>query len=426
VAVVVIGAGPAGCTAAYRLRRLGHDVTIVEAAERLGGRTWTLCDRGFRIDTGAAFLPSFFTRTHALLRELGRERSLAEVDYVTGYPDGDRLHLVRDGSRTSYLRFPLLTRRDKLMLARLTLKARLARGPDLFDLDGLARADRGETAAELTIRTAGENAYHHAVRPAIERFLICSGSDASAALVLAVLRLPLAMRFYVLVEGMGSLCTWLAEGAEAIAGTRATGLEVTRDRVRVRGDGGLLLDAEGVVIATEAPEAAALLAPADPLDPLARVPYVPSTHVAVGYAESPWAGFPANVVSPAGPGEHPVVTLALMSRKSQSLVPSGAEVVNVYLDARASGRLDADGARRLAADAIARHLPPAPAPVFQHVFRRSRGFPVPRPGQYAAIRAARDAVPARVRLAGDYLSHASVEGPVRAGEAAARSLAATL
>lgn len=39
--VIVVGAGFAGVTVARELRRQGHDVLVVEARERVGGRTWT-------------------------------------------------------------------------------------------------------------------------------------------------------------------------------------------------------------------------------------------------------------------------------------------------------------------------------------------------------------------------------------------------
>ena len=42
--VVVIGAGLAGLVAAYELTQMGHEVTIVEAQDRAGGRIYTLRD----------------------------------------------------------------------------------------------------------------------------------------------------------------------------------------------------------------------------------------------------------------------------------------------------------------------------------------------------------------------------------------------
>src|ERR687897_3775409 len=38
--VVVVGAGLAGLTCAYRLHQAGIDATVLEAADRVGGRGW--------------------------------------------------------------------------------------------------------------------------------------------------------------------------------------------------------------------------------------------------------------------------------------------------------------------------------------------------------------------------------------------------
>lgn len=56
--VVVIGAGFAGVTAARELSRTGKRVAIVEARDRIGGRTWYVTDRvrGFDVEMGGGWL----------------------------------------------------------------------------------------------------------------------------------------------------------------------------------------------------------------------------------------------------------------------------------------------------------------------------------------------------------------------------------
>ena len=57
--VVVIGAGPAGMTAAYELERRGHHCTVVEADSVVGGLSRTVVRNGFRFDIGGH---RFFTK----------------------------------------------------------------------------------------------------------------------------------------------------------------------------------------------------------------------------------------------------------------------------------------------------------------------------------------------------------------------------
>src|SRR5437588_8558814 len=46
---VVLGAGVAGLSAAYELRKAGYDVTVLEARDRVGGRNWSI-RRGTKLD----------------------------------------------------------------------------------------------------------------------------------------------------------------------------------------------------------------------------------------------------------------------------------------------------------------------------------------------------------------------------------------
>ena len=54
--VVIIGAGPSGLTAAHELRKAGKTVAVLEARDRVGGRTWTDDIDGATIEIGGQWV----------------------------------------------------------------------------------------------------------------------------------------------------------------------------------------------------------------------------------------------------------------------------------------------------------------------------------------------------------------------------------
>ncbi len=93
--VVIIGAGPSGLTAARELRKAGLSVAVLEARDRVGGRTWTNEIDGATLEIGGQWVSPDQTALVALLKELGLET-------FDRYRDGESVYIAPDGTRTRY------------------------------------------------------------------------------------------------------------------------------------------------------------------------------------------------------------------------------------------------------------------------------------------------------------------------------------
>lgn len=91
----VVGAGFAGLAAALRLKQAGRSVALLEARDRVGGRTFTqVLDDGTWIDRGGAWHGPGQDRIKALMGEYG-------VGSYKQYLDGEAMMVV-DGKQTRY------------------------------------------------------------------------------------------------------------------------------------------------------------------------------------------------------------------------------------------------------------------------------------------------------------------------------------
>ena len=99
--VVVVGAGLAGLTCAYRLKQSGIIATVYEANTRLGGRCWTRrgdFDQGQIAEHGGELID----QGHKAIRHLAQELRLPLDNLLAAEPNGSTIFLYFDGAAYSY------------------------------------------------------------------------------------------------------------------------------------------------------------------------------------------------------------------------------------------------------------------------------------------------------------------------------------
>lgn len=93
--VVVVGAGPAGLMAARRLSQAGKSVAVLEARDRVGGRTWSNTIDGAFLEIGGQWISPDQTELLSLVDELG-------LTTFERYREGQSVYIAPDGSRHLY------------------------------------------------------------------------------------------------------------------------------------------------------------------------------------------------------------------------------------------------------------------------------------------------------------------------------------
>ncbi|WP_064442390.1 flavin monoamine oxidase family protein [Hoyosella altamirensis] len=96
--VIIIGAGATGLSAARTLKKAGASVTVIEARDRVGGRTWTADIDGATLEVGGQWISPDQTALLNLVDELGLETfsRYREGENIFVRPDGERVRFSGD------------------------------------------------------------------------------------------------------------------------------------------------------------------------------------------------------------------------------------------------------------------------------------------------------------------------------------------
>jgi oxygen-dependent protoporphyrinogen oxidase len=427
--VAVIGGGPAGCAAAYTLRKRGHEVVLFEAQDHVGGRTSQVRKEGFNLGAGALFLMGgIYPRTNAILKELGHYDELVRWDADTEVIDADgRRYTAKFDQVMSFLRMPVLSWKDKLRISTGLAKQLVAPGPkQCFDARELARYDSGESLESWSRRVLGDRGHNYITVPYMGFLYAVPMSWLSPALFHAVIKQFYRLSLSVPPEGMGQICDWLIDGSPGLDLRLSAPVEqITKH------DAGYAVSAAGekhavdaVIVAPEPGVAADLLSgliPETSTKKLRDCLYSDYAHVQVCYKRNPWPEHHASVALPANM-ERDWGACVLMSKRQPTGVPAGGEAVGVYFYTPPLEHMSDDAIVKSALDAVLEVYGPAPEPDFVELFHYRRGLSIANPGHYARLDSLHAEMPRGIYLAGDYFAHAGVEAAIFSGELAATRL----
>jgi len=436
----VVGAGLAGLAAARELRERGARVTVLERADRPGGRATSDQREGCTFDAGAQWVSSADDALEGLVRAAGLESRLLPLKPILaaqlyeGVPRPIDTSSLFGVARIGGVRW-----REALRLVRL---GRLhARFGDLLSRDAPEQAVRldDRCVADFVRLYFGASVLDRWAAPLVEAWGHGDVERTSRVLLMRLHALRDSAWQGTLRGGLGELAGALSDQCDVQLGVRVESVENREDgRLSVRSESPeAQLEADAVIVATRADVALHIaggsLEPAE-RDVLLATTYVPSI-VLHAVLEEPLVDASMRVRIPAAEGL-PLLAIAHEAGTPGGRVPEGVSAVSlVATPSWSAAHLEApdEAIEKELLTVLDRPHPGASSRVEHTDLRRHRQalplFPVGRYRELASLRrvaADRRGAGRRIYLAGDYLADPTLDGAVRSGLRAAAELTADL
>lgn len=437
---IVVGAGIAGLTAAYRLRQRGFDVTVLEATDYIGGKMSSFDVEGFTLNRGATILPTSYTEIKGLITELGLMDRISPFQAVMAVPREGTIHRLRVpgvGSVLDGLSTRLLSGRSKLKLWNLVTDGLQVRDSLSYsDVAKLATVDT-ETIGEYARRRLNREILEYVIDPFARGLYMTNADPLSVAEVFFSTTKVLGSGFLRYPGGIDFLNLALAERVRDVrTGAAVRSVESDGDGVRVTWDhdgrehtervAGCVIAAPGYVLPSIYPQLDARIA--EILDrelyyvscivmhhALATRPDESATFMSLPRSECDEIGF-----------------INFAHQSTTGAVPAGKGLVTSYwMDewSKAHAGLSDDELLEKALPTVDRLIPGLADRVeFNRIVRWEKGWVRTNAGTYwtmAEVMGRMDRS-SRVQLAGDFLTIPGTNGSSSSGDRAARWLSAAV
>lgn len=433
--VAIIGAGPAGASAAYYLQKQGYEVTVFEKENFIGGRTHGYNDGEIGFDTGASFFTNFYPLLKELVKKLDLENEVIELERRVGLRYKDVLAEFTFGDLKTFWRLPFITTKDKFIMIWSTIKLTLQRkNLDLVSPEKLSKFD-DSSIAEWATNTMSENVFQYLIRPGVEPFWYFSCDDVSRAMTTVLQGRAADAKFYTFKRGMAQISEKLLSEVELHLSSTVNKLFQKENKIEVsfvKNNIQSTIEVDKIIVAT-------------PTNAFKNIPhnfkindlmakfinsqkYVSNVHATYTVNEEDVKEMFAYYY-PCGKWETPIGAIVLHKQKciDSVKVPEGKELISVFILDKPSQELmklsnDEEIFKRVWEMAInfENKLPIDADPVA--VFKRKNAIPLHEVGRYKTANQIKEQKNKDVVFAGDYMSCATVEGALRSGRWAASQI----
>jgi protoporphyrinogen/coproporphyrinogen III oxidase len=433
VKIIVIGAGISGLTSALRLQQQGHEVEVLEATDRVGGRCGVIRRDGFIIDTGPDLTPASYERYFHLASELGLAGDIVPSSTVTALVRNGKAHDINMSRPLSAALTPALSFGAKLRLLFGVLRHRKlikrANGYRMIDVAELE--DPNLTAESFSVDAFGREAADYLIDALMKPLAGTHMSKISALMVLGILN-SWSAAMVTLRGGLYRLPEKLAEKVKVRLHSRVTLVQESNAGVEVHlvNDQGEteILHADACLIASVYKTAEQIYPPLRELsdhygDKLKGCPII---DIKLAYGKA--------TVSKAFPGfvstleNRDMMMYCLEHNKCSDRAPAGHSLFTVYTETDSWDKLNRQTDEQLIAWARQQIEPLYPEVAGHFLFgivnRQPWAAALADPDFHRRTDKLRQALeqPSRVEIGGDILGQGSMEAAVLWGEEAAKRL----
>jgi oxygen-dependent protoporphyrinogen oxidase len=231
-ATVVIGAGIAGLTAAYRLKQAGYDVLVLEMNNYVGGRMANVEWEGFLLDIGAKFVTTADKSLLQMVDEVGLSDQMIKSDEglrITIYRAG-KLHSANFLSIPSYFGWGGVSLGARLAMLRLLPHfLRVGKLENAYHLERASIPDTEETFEQFFKEHISEEMFEFWAIPMFETMCSYTGKDLSRKAFLAMMLSYLNADSVTFRGGIGMLPKKLAERVEVELTAQVKGIRMNPD-----------------------------------------------------------------------------------------------------------------------------------------------------------------------------------------------------